>query len=173
MPGCSHAEFTSRMAGENGPGRSGGIPPAVKPWAPETSVSEARWIVNRIQPSGAFLFFRVPSVFGAIAMPAGAVGAAVREAVADSFPQLPEPAPRPREFDREYRKAHRNENERRSRGYDHDDTQQHDRAADDSNRNAACCLVRQVNCLLNHWVIPNCAPALQLVVIIFFMTTIS
>ena len=120
--------------------RPGGIPPAVQSWAPESSVSEARWIAIEFGTPAPFFYL----VLYPLAVILCALRTAVGHAVADRLAQMFEPAPRPREFDGQNRQADRNHYEGWAGRYDHDDAQQHNGCAHSGDRDTSRGLVGQV-----------------------------
>ena len=58
--------------------------------------------------------------------------------------------PRPGEFGAQYREANRNDDKCRPGRDNHDDSEQHDRAADHRHSNSTCRFVSQVYGLMNH-----------------------
>ena len=91
-------------------------------------------------------FFLTPSTISVRLRPIAAV---IEIAIADSFPQSPQPVASPGKFDAQYCKPDRDYDQRRARRDDHDDSQQQHGRPDDRHDDAPRRFVSNVNCSLH------------------------
>jgi len=75
---------------------------------------------------------------------------AISERIADCLAQSLQPQPGPGELDPQYCQSYRDDDQCRPGSDDHDDADCNNRTAQDGNRDAARCLVSQMNCFLDH-----------------------
>jgi hypothetical protein len=134
------------MLADNGPGRSGGIPPCRYILGAGVLRVGGPLDRNRIQRSGAFLFLAL----NPIAVILGPLGATVRHAVADRLPKSLKPEPRPGEFGAQDRESESDAQQAGPRRHYHYYAEQNHRPTDNCDRDALRGLVSQICGLLDH-----------------------
>jgi len=147
----------------NGPGKPGGNPPAVKPWAPEDSLFRQS---NSVPRRLSFCLVLKPAVWltrYAVAMLFGSLATPIAKVIADRLANMLEPQTCPGKFDTQYRKSNRDDNQCGTRRYDHNDAKRKNSCSQYSHRDAARGLVCQMNCFSNHASAPVHLPCIVFV----------